>query len=61
MEGEPQRIALWVQVLTGMELDRDNVVHVLDARSWRERRERLDALGGPPDAATTVQNNGFFR
>jgi WD40 repeat protein/tRNA A-37 threonylcarbamoyl transferase component Bud32 len=48
VDGTPERIALWVQVLTGLELDRDDVVHVLEAADWRERRARLAQLGGPP-------------
>jgi WD40 repeat protein len=46
--GEPERIRLWVQVLTAMELDEGGMVHVLDAPAWQERRRRLDQLGGPP-------------
>jgi WD40 repeat protein/tRNA A-37 threonylcarbamoyl transferase component Bud32 len=46
--GEVERIVLWVQVLTGLELDTDNVVEVLDPPTWQERRRRLEKLGGPP-------------
>jgi hypothetical protein len=35
-------------VLTGMELDAGGAVQVMDAPTWRERRRRLDELGGPP-------------
>jgi WD40 repeat protein len=46
--GEPQQLALWVQVMTGMELDENGVTHWLDPISWKERRQRLMELGGPP-------------
>jgi len=48
VEGPPQRITLWTQVLTLLELDDDGHVHVLDAAAWTDRRRRLDELGGPP-------------
>jgi WD40 repeat protein/tRNA A-37 threonylcarbamoyl transferase component Bud32 len=44
--GDVERIVLWVQVLTGLELDADNIVEVLDPSTWQERRQRLDELGG---------------
>jgi WD40 repeat protein len=47
--GTPERITLWVQVLTGQELDEHGAVRVLDADTWHERRRRLEELGGPPD------------
>jgi hypothetical protein len=49
MEADAHRIALWTQVLTGMEINKKtNAAEVLDAPSWQERRRQLDALGGPP-------------
>jgi WD40 repeat protein len=46
--GEVERIVLWTQVMTGMELDPDWGARVLDADTWQQRRRRLDELGGPP-------------
>ena len=46
--GGLERVVLWVQVSTAMELDDKGVVHLLDARTWRQRRQRLHELGGPP-------------
>src|SRR5262249_40238764 len=46
--GEVNRIVLWVQVLTGLKLDSDGIVHVLDAAIWQQRRQQLEQLGGPP-------------
>jgi WD40 repeat protein len=46
--GEPERIELWVQVLTGMELDEGGFARTLDADTWQQRRKRLAELGGPP-------------
>jgi WD40 repeat protein len=47
--GEPRRLVLWSQVITGMEFvgEGDEIRH-LDATTWEERREELNALGGPP-------------
>ena len=46
--GEVERLQLWVQVLTGLELDADGAVGALDAERWQERRKHLEELGGPP-------------
>jgi WD40 repeat protein len=46
--GEVNRIKLWAQVITGMELDEHDVPHALDARGWHGRREQLRDLGGDP-------------
>ena len=45
---DPERIALWAQVITGMEADEHGNARVLNAAEWHERRERLEKLGGPP-------------
>jgi len=39
---------LWPQVITGLEVDDLPAVRVLDAATWREHRDRLAKLGGPP-------------
>jgi hypothetical protein len=48
MVGEADRIRLWVEVTTGLELDLGGAVVELDAKAWRQRWERLQKLGGPP-------------
>jgi WD40 repeat protein len=48
VHGDVDLITLWVQVLTGMELDENDVFHVLDAAEWQERRQHLEELGGAP-------------
>jgi WD40 repeat protein/tRNA A-37 threonylcarbamoyl transferase component Bud32 len=48
LEGPVKRVVLWAQVLTGMELDADGGVHVLDPQTWQQRRQKLKELGGPP-------------
>ena len=48
LEGSAERLVLWSQVLTGLELDDQDVPRPLDPPTWRERRQRLDHLGGPP-------------
>jgi tetratricopeptide (TPR) repeat protein len=48
---DPERVATWVEVLTGLTLDAgQGLIQVLDNASWRERRERLDQQGGPPES-----------
>jgi WD40 repeat protein/tRNA A-37 threonylcarbamoyl transferase component Bud32 len=48
LAGDVERLVLWTQVLTGMEMNSEGVVNTLDAEQWRERREHLEKLGGPP-------------
>jgi WD40 repeat protein len=49
VQGNPEQIFLWCEARTGLTLDEYGDVRVLDAKSWHERRERLEKLGGPPD------------
>jgi tetratricopeptide (TPR) repeat protein len=47
---ELERMATWVEVITGLRLDeQQGLIQVLDNTTWLERRERLMQLGGPPD------------
>ena len=48
VQGGLEQIELWAQVVTGMKLDSDGVIQVLDGDTWHQLRQRLDALGGPP-------------
>jgi WD40 repeat protein len=41
---DADRIVLWAEVLTGLELDDYDVVHVLKAARWHERRQHLEVL-----------------
>jgi hypothetical protein len=50
VEGSPERLTLWAQVLTGKEVSSDGSVRVLDGRTWAERRRRLEGQGGAPVA-----------
>ncbi len=51
-DGLPRLIA-WVETLTGLELDEQGAIRVLDDAAWRQRRDRLSGLGGPPKADTS--------
>jgi tetratricopeptide (TPR) repeat protein len=45
-----ERMAAWVEVITGLRLDKQQgLIQVLDNAAWLERRERLTQLGGPPE------------
>jgi WD40 repeat protein len=48
VQGSDEQIVLWVQVLTGLELDASGGSHALDAAAWQEHRQHLEDLGGPP-------------
>jgi WD40 repeat protein len=48
VSGDGERILLWTQVMTGMELDENGMAMALDAKTWLERRDRLQKRGGPP-------------
>ncbi len=39
--GDPERLRLWAQVVTGMELDDSGGVRVLNVKTWQERYQRL--------------------
>lgn len=47
MQGTSERLRLWAETLTGMELDEQQMIHSLDADELSRRRTRLDGLGGP--------------
>ena len=50
MPGDPDRVAAWVEVLTGLTLDpKQGSIRVLDNPAWLAVRERLERLGGPPE------------
>jgi hypothetical protein len=45
MVGEPDQIELSSQVVTGMELEANGGVRVLDSATWQERSSRLNDSG----------------
>ncbi len=47
---ELERMGTWVEVMTGLRLDKQQGhIQVLDNAAWLERRERLMQWGGPPE------------
>jgi tetratricopeptide (TPR) repeat protein len=45
-----ERMAAWVEVITGLRLDKEQgLIEVLDNEAWLERREQLKKSGGPPE------------
>jgi WD40 repeat protein/tRNA A-37 threonylcarbamoyl transferase component Bud32 len=48
LSGGPARLALWCEVITGMELDANDSARVLAPPTWNARRRELEAMGGPP-------------
>lgn len=48
--GEPQRIALWVTSLTGLQMPANNIsVRPIDQKTLEQVREDLTKIGGPPE------------
>ena len=45
-----ERVATWVEVLTGLTLDENGSIQVLDNAAWLRRREKVKQQGGPPVA-----------
>jgi WD40 repeat protein/serine/threonine protein kinase len=48
LEGDVERIRLWIELITGLELDADGAPHGLDAATWLRHHQELEARGGPP-------------
>jgi hypothetical protein len=48
VEGKLERVLLWTQILTGMDLDNRGAVRVLGAGEWQDSRRRLADLDGSP-------------
>ena len=48
VQGESERLRLWVQVLTGLEGDPVTGGLELTPEAWAEKKRLLDTLGGPP-------------
>ena len=42
------RVATWIETLTGLTLDETGGVQVLGSAEWLERRQKLQQQGGPP-------------
>jgi WD40 repeat protein/tRNA A-37 threonylcarbamoyl transferase component Bud32 len=49
LDGGAEQLKVWVEVATGQHLGDGGVARVLDPVAWRQRRQRLQDLGGPPD------------
>jgi WD40 repeat protein len=48
LDGKIDRIVLWMQVVTGLELDELGDIRFLDHQKWHQYRQTLQQLGGPP-------------
>jgi hypothetical protein len=48
VQGDAARLRLWVEVITARELDAGGEIADLDAKTWQQRWEQLQKLGGPP-------------
>jgi WD40 repeat protein/tRNA A-37 threonylcarbamoyl transferase component Bud32/peroxiredoxin len=44
VQGDIERVRLWAQIVTGMELDESGAIHVLDARAWQEHCRRFEEV-----------------
>ena len=48
LDASPQRLVLWVETLSGMELTSNKALSVLSPSEWEKRCQDLARLGGPP-------------
>jgi tetratricopeptide (TPR) repeat protein/WD40 repeat protein len=48
LAGRTEQIRLWTEVITGMSLNEEGVVQVLEVADWGRRRQQLQENGGPP-------------
>ncbi len=48
LKDEPERIRAWVETLTGLSAEAGESRELLKADAWRDRKKKLDELGGPP-------------
>jgi len=46
IEEPTERITLWAQLITGMELDAGGGFHDLSPEAWRQRYQQLQSLAG---------------
>jgi Flp pilus assembly protein TadD len=51
------RLTAWIEATTGLELDEDGSIRVLDREAWLERRRRLEQLGGPPPPDASLRRD----
>jgi hypothetical protein len=45
-----ERVANWVEVLTGLTLDENGSIQMLDDAAWLRGRQKVKQQGGPPVA-----------
>ncbi len=48
LDGTVEQIVLWAHAITGMELEENHAIRVMDAAAWQLCQQRLQELGGPP-------------
>ena len=48
LRGDPDKIAQWLSVVLGMEMNDSGGIRELDREEWEQRRDQLEQMGGPP-------------
>ena len=46
LQMDPERLTLWLSVITGLEMDDSDTVRGLDEQTWQQRRQRWEKLTG---------------
>lgn len=46
--GDVEKVILWTQVITGLALEENGILEVLDAQAWNGRRQRLTGMSSQP-------------
>jgi WD40 repeat protein/tetratricopeptide (TPR) repeat protein/predicted Ser/Thr protein kinase len=60
LPGDLAQLTAWVSVTTGLELNDDGSIQVLDTSVWHDRREKLERLGAQPSAGGRLQDPILF-
>ena len=48
LDGDRERLRVWAEVISGLEMDINGGTNVLNSQTWQQRRQLLRKLGGRP-------------
>jgi WD40 repeat protein/tetratricopeptide (TPR) repeat protein len=57
VQGDPERITVWLSVVLGMEMDDGGAIHLLAPQEWEQRRRQMEQMGGPAQLFVQVHTD----